>query len=380
MGTEQRPDIEVCNDKSMALPRQADADGFYVHCSGGIRGAQARDDAWMIEPILDGGKASRKGFFSKAQLEQFTRRAGLPAIALQNMGWIDGKYHSSWSPIIPGQTNHLLGPAELWSNVASNMTRQRKGAELRSLKNPTEEEIAALLDDKTEEERLARSISLSLRSMDISVEQIAEFYHEQLVNLMSSGTLKGQRSATSQDQTLFAHVHSFFLHLGAARDYLGAFIAARIGENPKDVDSMAGLLRVLKPQHFGNDKLLDLLLAKGFVCPSPQNPAKWESAGWLKDASGLRNQFVHRRPYGSRHVERFGRAVAISESKGIFRYYRPIVVGDIVENDVLDVIAGHYRNCTGLFYEMAQVSGKDISMFRLTDDDIISINTVKRQS
>lgn len=197
MKTEQGTEIEVCNDKSLALPRQADADAFYVHCVGGIRGAMARDDAWMVEPILDGGKACRKGFFSKARLEDFTRRAGLPAIALQNMGWIDGKYHSSWSPIIPSQTKHLLGPAELWSNVASNLTRQRTGEDLRSMKNPTEEEVAALLDEKTEEERLARSISLSLRSMDISVEQIAEFYHEQLVNLMSSGTLTGKRSGSS---------------------------------------------------------------------------------------------------------------------------------------------------------------------------------------
>lgn len=143
---------------------------------------------------------------------------------------------------------------------------------------------------------------------------------------------------------------------------------------------MAGLFRALKSQHFGNDKLLDLLHAKGFVRASAQKPGKWESAGWLKDASGLRNQFVHRRPYGSRHVERFGRAVAISEPNGLFRYYRPIVVGDTVENDVLDVIAGHYKNCTALFHEMAQASGKDISMFRLTDKDIISIKTVKRRS
>lgn len=380
MAAENRSEIEICGDETMALPRQADVHAFYVHCTGGIRAGMARDDAWVVEPILDGGKACRKGFFSKAKLEKFTRHAGIPVIALQNIHWTDGKYNSSWSPIIPGQRNHLLGPAELWSNVASNMTRQRKGAALRSLKNPTEEEIAALLDEKTEEERLARSISLSLRSMDISIEQIAEFYHEQLVNPMSSGHLNGKRSGSMQDQTLFAHVHSFFLHLGAARDYLGALIAARIGQNPKKIDSMAGLIRVLAAEHFGHDKLLDQLQARGLVRPSPQDTKEWEAAGWLKEASGLCNQFVHRRPYGSRHVERFGHAAAIAEGKGLFRYCRPMVVGDTVENDALDVIAKHYKTCTALFHEMAQLSGNDTSMLRLTDEDIISIKITNRQA
>jgi hypothetical protein len=214
--------------------------------------------------------------------------------------------------------------------------------------------------------------------MDINIEQIAEFYHEQLVNLMSGGRLTGQRSGSSQDQTLFAHVHSFFLHLGAARDYLGAFIAMRIGQDPEEIDSMAGLIRILKQEHLGTDKLLDLLHAKGFVRPSPQNAKKWEAAGWLKQASALRNQFAHQRPYGSRHAERFGWAVAISEENGIFRYYRPIVDKDGVERDVLDVIAEHYKNCTSFFHEMAAQSGKDISIFHFTDEDIISISMEKR--
>lgn len=374
---ENMQNIVMCNHQTQELPRQNDAAAFYVHCLGGFRGAMAKDDVWMVEPVLDEGKACRKGFFSKRQLEQFTIRAGLPAIALQNISWNKGQYHSSWSPIIPGQGNHLLGPAELWGNVAANITRRRTGAELRAMQNPTKEEIAELLDEKSEEERLARSISLSLRSMDINIEQIAEFYHEQLVNLMSAGLLKGQRSGGSQDQTLFAHVHSFFLHLGAARDYLGAFIAMRIGQDPKEIDSMAGLIRVLKQEHLGTDKLLDLLHAKGFVRPSTQNTKKWEAAGWLKQASDLRNQFVHQRPYGSRHAERFGWAVAVSEENGIFRYYRPIVDKDAVERDVLDVIAEHYKNCTAFFYEMAAQSGKDTSMLHLSKEDIISLKMTK---
>lgn len=204
------PKVLFRNDKTLALPRPPNAQGFYVHCIGGFRAAMSEKDFWAIEPVMDNERPCRKGFLSKAELEAFMREVRLTPIAFQSFGWTSGNYHSIWSPLIPGRTNHLEGPSDLWSNAASNFTRQRSGIELRNITVPTWEKFASLLDDRTEEERLARSISLSLRSMDISVEQIAEFYFEQLVNLMAAGSIRGQRSGGPQDQTLFAHVHSFF--------------------------------------------------------------------------------------------------------------------------------------------------------------------------
>jgi hypothetical protein len=148
---------------------------------------------------------------------------------------------------------------------------------------PTWEQIARLTDDHTEVEWLARSISLSLRSMDISIEQIAEFYYEQLVNLMAAGLI-----ADTQNQTLFAHVHTFFLHLGAARDYLAALIAARIRKNPSKIDSMANLTEVLEPQDVETDALLKLLENRKFIQPTPSNMNRLEISGWLKEATTLR--------------------------------------------------------------------------------------------
>jgi hypothetical protein len=211
--------------------------------------------------------------------------------------------------------------------------------------------------------------------MDISVEQIAEFYHEQLVNLMAAGIVDGRRSANTQNQTLFAHVHSFFLHLGAARDYLAALIAARIGKDPGKIDSMAHLIKALRAKDIETDALLKLLESRKFIQPIPDNTNRREISGWLKEASTLRNQFVHRRPYGARHVERFGHAVAVSPEMGLYRYVRPVLVKNDAELDVLDVVVSHYKQATALFQDAAEVSGQDTSILTITDKDIISFNS-----
>lgn len=367
------PEISICNDMKLTLPRQQDAQGFYLHCVGGFRAALSKKDVWMIEPVMDEGHPCRKGFFAKAELDAFICRTRLTPIAFHSFGWTGGSYYSSWSPLIRGRTNHLQGAANLWSNLSSNLARQRSGTELRDMTAPTREKIAKLLDDKTEEEWLARSISLSLRSMDISVEQIVEFYHEQLVNKMRNGLIDGRRSAGTQDRTLYAHVHSFFLHLGAARDYLAALIAARIGKDANKIDSMARLVDALRPKHFGADALLDLLETRKFIRPTPSNPNRREMSGWLKEASDLRNQFVHRRPYGARHVERYGHVTAIAPQTGIYRYVRPVLVENEIERDVLEVVVAHYQEATALFQDLAESSGRDVSMVALTDKDIISM-------
>lgn len=206
--------------------------------------------------------------------------------------------------------------------------------------------------------------------MDISVEQVAEFYHEQLVDLMAAGFTEGRHAGTSEDQTLFSHVHFFFLHLGATRDYLAALIAARLGKDSKKLDSMGRLVDALRSEDFGMDALLDLLAARNFIEPDPTKPTRRRMSGWLRDASALRNHFIHSRPYGSRYFERFGRIVPVAPKVGLYRYMRPVVIDDNADADALNVIAYHYKRATDLFYSLAEASGRDISMLRLTDKDI----------
>ena len=107
------------------LPRQPDSQGFYLHCVGGFRAGESDEDRWVIEPVMDSGRPSRKGFLAKAELDALMRRTGLVPIAFQRHGWHGGKYQSSWSPIIPGRKNHFQGPSHLWSNLAMNLAGQR---------------------------------------------------------------------------------------------------------------------------------------------------------------------------------------------------------------------------------------------------------------
>ncbi|MCV3243466.1 hypothetical protein [Mesorhizobium sp. ZC-5] len=364
--------IPVCQQQTRRVTRQSDGDAFYQIYSGGMRAAEASDNAWHIEPVLDGGHPCAKGFMPTAMMQGFFRQQAFTFIAFHRIGWFKGNYHSSWCPFIPGQTNHLQGPADLWSNVAGNISRARTAGDLAAMAQPTREQIAARLDNRTEAERLASSISLSLRNMDISVEQIAEFYNEQLVNHMASDSLEGKRSSSTLDETLFAHVHSFFMHLGAARDYLAALCALRIGKDPQKVDSFARLAEAVRPEHFAADDLLQLLQARGYFRQKPTSSVKFESAGWMEEVTDLRNEFMHRRPYGDRFIERMGFAQPIDREAGLYRYVRPILLKN-AEDDVQNVILRHYREMTALCHAAAATSGNDLSILTLTDAEIISV-------
>lgn len=366
--------IVVPKHKIAAIPRQPDGDAFYLHCTGGFRAAEMATDAWKVEPILIDGTPSATGFLSRKELQTLIHQAGFKPIAFQNMGWTNGGYHSSWRPVIPERENHMRGPSELWGSIGTNLSQERTGDSLNNMPDPSLDKVGELLDGRTREEALAKSISLSLRSMDISIEQIAEFYNEQVVNLTAAGRLSGQRSSASLDQTLFSHVHSFFLHLGAARDYLGAYIALKLGLDSEKTDDMARLISKLRSSSFGSEPVLDLLRNKGFLTPKPNSSEKWQVAGWLKDASEMRKQFVHKRPYGLRFSEGFGWLVPVAAEAGIYRYYRPVHSVEGKDRDVLDVIVDHYKNCTALFQDAAEISGQDTAMLTLTDADIISID------
>jgi hypothetical protein len=365
--------------QSAPIPRQPDGSGFILHFTGGVRAGQIDKGIWKIEPFLVDGKPVVKGPFPTAVLQAFSVKHKLSSIAFESMGWTNGSYHSSWAPINPKRKNHFLGPADLWRNISSNITRGRTDEKLRGMIDPTHEKLAALLDDRADAERLAQSISLNLRSVDISIGQIVEFYHEQLVDCMASGALNGQRRATSLDQTLYAHVHSFFMHLGAARDYLAAFTAVGLGKDPGKTDSVARLTEIIRSQHFGSSPILQLMQSKGFLAPSPTNGNRWETAGWLREMSIMRNQYVHKQPYGEMFHERMGHARVIDTQHGVYRYFRPIMIDSNADQDLLDVVSHHYREATVLFQDAAEASGFDVAIQSMTDKDIISLKIASKR-
>lgn len=355
------------------LPRQSDGTGFYLHFTGGFLAVNLAEGGWRIEPVFVNDKPCATGPLTMAHLQLLTTQNKFRPIAFQRLGWMDGVYHSAWAPIVPEKASHSEGPAELWSNIAGNISRPRTKEFFESAKHPAEEEIAKALDDQDPVEALASYVSLSLRSMDISVEQIAEHYHEQLVNHMAAGRVDGQRSANTLSQTLYAHVHSFFLHLGAARDYLGALIAHRVGLDHAKIDSMARLVGQLRQATLPKDALLELLFAGGDIAAHPQKPGSFAIAGWMQEVTSIRNELVHKRPYGSKFKERFGWVVPTQKEAGLYRYFRPLNLDGSPELDVLEVIRHHYTRCNDLMHKAARASGNNAAMTHITDKDLISL-------
>ena len=301
----------------------------------------------------------------------------LQPIAFHRFGWVDGRYDSLLLPIQPGKANHSITPANQWSNISYHLAKSRTDRKIDWDKPPHPDELARLLDERKDDERLARSISYSLGSLDIHVEKIAEFYFEQIVNVLSKGSGIGELTGTTQDHSFFSHVHSFFAEFGAVRDYLGALIAARLEHDPKKIDSLRKVAGKIKEPAVDRDAILDLLLKRQLLVRS-SGGGGWSRSGWLKDASDIRDQFVHRRPYGLLFPERFGKVVPVAPGISLFRYERPFILSKGHKADVLDIIAWYYLQISSLFSAAADVSGYDQAIPQITEKDIISIEEVKR--
>ncbi len=367
-------------DYASPIVRQADGECFCIHFSGGIRahrtlvGGAVR---WVVGPVRYEGKVSRIGFLSESELKKLARDIGVTSIALQSFGWHEGSYSSRWYPILLDRKDHSQGPSDLWGHIAANILGERSNATLSAMGNPSFDKVANVIDKYTSQERLARSISLNLRGMDVNVEQISEFYNEQLTNHLFSGKSDEVKwSDPAQDPILSVHIHSFFLHFGAARDYLGELIAHRIGaKDPKKrrLDSMEKLRRALGTISSSNDPLLDLLKTKNLVRPPVAQETEWQLDGWLAEASTLRNRFVHKRPYGMLFAEGWGYVKGPSVENGLQKYVRPLISENQNLDDVFDKILSVYANLNLLFQLLAENCGLNAGIIRIHSKDIISI-------
>ncbi|PLP59008.1 hypothetical protein CYK37_10915 [Mesorhizobium loti] len=360
------------------VPRVSDGHAFLINWAGGLQSAERDRDQWRIIPVQHNNKPHASGHYTKAGVQAFMAQRGVRFVAYQQIIWTKGEYNSSWAPFIPGQSNFANSPADLWGRVASNLGRERAQPLIRAIEKPTTNQIEAILDAQSEPERLARSISLSLRNLDTSVAEISAFYHNELTSFLAVGKVNGSRSSSMRDQTLYALVHSFFLHLGSARDYLAAFTALELGMDTTKTDSMARLIEALRGPDTSGSPILQLLASKGYIRPRANPSAKWEAAGWLSEVTDIRNEFTHRRTYGQTTVEQMGHVRLIDAEVGLYRYFRPIL-WKTSDNDVFDVIINHYESVNELFFSAAELSGHDTSIIHINDNDIISVDMTNRR-
>ena len=356
------------------IPRLEDGDTFTMVWSGGLQAAEIAKDNWRILPVLHAAKPHVNGTYTRAGVKAFMLQRGVRFVAFQRTSVTNGAWGASWSPYIPGETNFFRSPADLWNSVAKNLSRVRTDPLIAALQSPAREDIAAIIDAQDGSERLARSISLSLRSLDTSVGQIASFYQEELTNLLAAGRIDGLGHASTRDQSLYVQIHSFFLHLGAVRDYVGAFIAIQLALDPESTNSMAKLIGTLRgpdTKDLGSP-VLQIFESKGYLRPKGAPSTKWKAAGWLEQATDLRNELVHRRTYGHKTAEKMGHLRPVDRDSGLYRYFRPLVWGT-AEKDVFDIVLDHYEQMNELLFALAHASGHDLSIVHITDDDVISM-------
>lgn len=356
------------------IPRQRNGEAFYLYFTGGFRAARVDMDAdeWIVEPVLIDGKPCSAGTLGRGQLQKLTKEHGFAPVAFHASGWDRGEYFSHWTPINPKHRNHLQRPSDLWSNIAIHLSSGRVDTLSRSSDPVTKGKIFDTLDAHEPKEAFAKFISLSLLSMDISIERVCEYYNEQLDNHMSSGDIDGEGASNTQDSVLFSHVHSFFLHLGAARDYLGAFLAAEVGLDPQECDSLARLVAKLRRDRPPTGALFDFLVSESAIAPHPNKLNGYSVGGWMEEVTALRNALVHKRPYGARFSERLGRAVLVSAEHGLARYVRDIHYGANSVGDALEVMLSHYVRSVTFFHDAALNTGCNTSMLTLTDQDLVS--------
>jgi hypothetical protein len=366
--TKQDISINIPSSFKKPVLRLEDGSRRSICFSGGIITTYISNRELVIEPVLEDGVAYIKGPLTQIEVQKLANECSITPIAFEQITWRQGKCYEIWTPILNGKKEHKLCPSDLWSNIALHFARQRF---------MDKKDCSDAYDDitnihgKTQEEVLCRSISLSLRCMDINVRQIHEFYNQKLVDLLSTGGADGRITSDISDQVMAPYIHSFFMHFGACRDHLAALIALRL-EKKHHVNDMMRLLGAIVQDDFNADPILRLLLSAKIIEKNKET-GKWNICGWLKDASELRKRFVHHTPYGAGSNEAKGRLSSISKNNGLYKFEYFILGKNEETYDVLDLIEFYYKNILHLFDEAEFKSGYDSSIINLTNKDIIDV-------
>jgi hypothetical protein len=359
-----------------SIPRYEGYESLSVHFTGGLRAFSLSADTWSVSPVLRNGVPCIAGRITGNQMRHLMKALGQEPVILEHRSSTDGAEFSTFRSVRPATRNPQVSVADLWTNMSGNIKRRRAKEFFKQNPEATSNDIDRFFDSASLSEKLVSHVSGSLRSLDICLGAISSFYHDQLIGAMRSGKKPTDRFSTILDLSLTANVHSFFLHLGAAFGYLGALIANRCGFSSR-TDDLARLIGELRSDQMPTDSMLDLFLSKGLVVPVAGSK-KHKLGGWLASTLKIRNDFVHKRPYGSVQCERSGQIGIFEGDQSFWKYRRSILV-DSIEQDALTLISKIYHKCTDLFEEMNAVSGYDASIPILSDKDILDFKLHSRK-
>lgn len=353
------------------IPADDDHHALSLNLTGGIKAWKLDDDEWSLGPIKYSGHPAIVGSLSTAELHSAISQLKISPIQFENTTVVNGITTTFLQIAVRDKLDRSFGAADAWHFISRNAARKRLLAHKHERSNSLVSEPNVEQTYITSEEKFADYISDSLRSMDICISSICNYYHQSLISSFRDGREPRLGFSHTSDLPFIANVHSFFVHVGAARDYLASLIASRL-KLPARVDAMSRLVKALTWEKLPPDPLIRHLVSEGCLA-AEKGSTKCKVSGWLEDVSNLRNSLIHTRPYGSHEAEKFGRIESVEGLDGHYIYVKPIDLDDGEPRDALDVVAEIYVKIGHLFHELACSSGGDTSIPTLTDSDIIEL-------
>lgn len=348
-----------------------DHQSFILNFTGGIKAWQRDANSWSFGPVIYKGEPVMAGMLSMTLLQSAMKQMGLLPVVMEHVVCMDGNSTTMLRSVHPVKHDVPLAAADIWRTISGNITDARIKKFRSEHPGASSKEIMEVKEKYTPEENYSDYISDSLRSMDICIGAICTYYHEQLISFLRDGRKVGVRSSNIADLPFIANVHSFFVHLGATKDYLATLIAIRCGL-PKSIDAMNRLVDKLKWENLPDDAMVKYLVGNG-VLSQKEGSEKSKLSGWLNDVSNIRNELVHKRPYGSHEDEKMGYIRATVGLDDHYRFWKPLHINGNSEQDTLDFISDVYHKTTRLFGDLALASGQDAQIPTLTDKDILEL-------
>ena len=337
--------------------------------SGGIIIAKLDRDKFSIFPILVDDVPAIVGPFSNIEKGDFSQRYGLSPIIVRQTYVIAGTAHESFRGFLFPDFLRKDWPNNLWGNIASRLYNDRVNKSHNADEMVNESALRLMHSARSEDENCARFISTSLLAIDQALGRVGLHYNERLCDHLRRTEGRGCRSASTSDVELGTHIHSFFMHVGAVRDYLARLIAHRLGFDATKIDSFSRLIGKTRVNHVSQDSMLTYLADEGLISRAEESTG-YKVSGWLDAVSKDRNTLVHNRTYGVEYDERYGQVVPISRDHGVYAFRRQLVLREKT-TDVLDNLSDVHRKISKLFVDLAVKSGYDFTPRLITDDNLI---------
>lgn len=238
-----------------------------LHFTGGLRGFLVGPSQWAIGPTPALQGMSEIGPFEDQRIRECAAALGVVVLGADEIGVVEPDIpFRIWTP--------LLGPPVMQRAAADTWSMRATGAY-----QAGDGELA----------RLAGHVSACLRAADLHLRSISDGYNAQLRAAIRRGQTPGGRFSNLALMDVHLACHSLLAEMGAARDYMSAIAARRVGA-PSRIEALSRLQDwAAKPVNRSalSDPFLVALLA-----------ASDETGGdaWLGELGEYRNLFLHREP------------------------------------------------------------------------------------